>query len=64
MPSGESGSGSSKLDKVIADANRARAERDHGYRERALKIHPWICTRCGREFTHKTLNQLTVHLPT
>ncbi|MDP1716785.1 MAG: YajD family HNH nuclease [Burkholderiales bacterium] len=45
----------------MAEARRAAAERERGYRERALKIHPWICGRCAREFTHKTLNQLTVH---
>jgi 5-methylcytosine-specific restriction endonuclease McrA len=31
------------------------------YRERALKLFPWICARCGREFTGKRLRELTVH---
>ena len=31
------------------------------YREQALKIYPWICGRCAREFTHKNLRELTVH---
>ncbi len=31
------------------------------YRERALKILPWICAKCAREFTGKNLRQLTVH---
>ena len=31
------------------------------YRERALKIYPWICGRCSREFTYKNLRELTVH---
>ena len=31
------------------------------YRERALKILPWICAKCGREFSGKKLYQLTVH---
>jgi len=31
------------------------------YRERALKLYPWICGRCAREFTGKNLSQLTVH---
>jgi len=31
------------------------------YRERALKILPWICAKCGREFSGKKLSQLTVH---
>jgi hypothetical protein len=32
-----------------------------GYRDRALKIYPWICGRCAREFTHSNLRELTVH---
>ena len=32
-----------------------------GYREQSLRIHPWICARCGREFTRKNLHMLTVH---
>ena len=31
------------------------------YREQALKIYPWICGRCGREFTGANLRELTVH---
>ncbi|KAB2888790.1 MAG: HNH nuclease family protein [Desulfobulbaceae bacterium] len=31
------------------------------YREQALKILPWICASCGREFTGKKLRELTVH---
>ncbi|MGH8737756.1 MAG: YajD family HNH nuclease [Burkholderiales bacterium] len=31
------------------------------YREQALKIYPWICGRCGREFSGKNLRMLTVH---
>ena len=32
-----------------------------GYRERALKMYPWICGRCAREFTRANLQELTVH---
>jgi hypothetical protein len=32
-----------------------------GYRERALKILPWICVRCAREFPASRLRELTVH---
>ena len=32
-----------------------------GYREQSLKIHPWVCARCGREFTARNLHMLTVH---
>jgi hypothetical protein len=31
------------------------------YREQALKILPWICTRCAREFSGKRVRELTVH---
>lgn len=50
-----------KLDRIVADARRAAAERELSYRERALKLYPWICGRCAREFTHVNLQQLTVH---
>ena len=31
------------------------------YREQALKVLPWICARCAREFDGKRLRELTVH---
>jgi hypothetical protein len=31
------------------------------YREQALKILPWICGRCAREFSASRLRELTVH---
>ena len=52
---------SSKLDQIVADARRSAETRDAGYRERALKIYPWICGRCTREFTRDNLRELTVH---
>ena len=51
----------SKLDQVVAEARRARDEREKGYREQALKLYPWICGRCGREFNLRNLQELTVH---
>ena len=48
-------------DRVIAAALRDRQSREAGYREQALKLFPWICGRCGREFTRDNLRQLTVH---
>jgi hypothetical protein len=50
-----------KVKRVIAEARQAQAEREQSYREQSLKIHPWICARCGREFTNKNLHLLTVH---
>jgi hypothetical protein len=50
-----------KLDRVVAAARRASDDRAAGYREQALKLYPWVCGRCGREFTHANLRELTVH---
>ena len=45
----------------LAEVRRDLQRRQTTYRERALKILPWICGRCGREFTGKKLRELTVH---
>jgi hypothetical protein len=50
-----------RLDRVVADARRAREEREQGYRAQALKLYPWICGRCAREFDHGNVQELTVH---
>ncbi len=34
---------------------------EQSYRERALKLYPWVCGRCGREFSGTRLRELTVH---
>lgn len=54
-------SNSDNLDHIIANAHRQREEREKGYREQALKMYPWICGRCQREFTRTNLSELTVH---
>lgn len=54
-------SSSDKLDRIVAQARSDSEKRDKGYRERALKIYPWICGRCAREFTRENLRELTVH---
>ncbi|MGF1546645.1 MAG: YajD family HNH nuclease [Thiotrichales bacterium] len=50
-----------KLDQVVLAARRAAEERIAGYREQSLRLHPWVCGRCGREFTRTNLHELTVH---
>ena len=50
-----------KLDKIVANARKDSEMRDKGYRERALKMYPWICGRCAREFTRVNVMELTVH---
>ncbi len=52
---------SSTLDRIVAQARRDAEQREKGYRERALKMYPWVCGRCSREFTRANLVELTVH---
>jgi hypothetical protein len=61
MPSDESKQSNSKLDTVIAQARDAQKQREKTYRERAMKLFPLVCARCGREFSGKKLRELTVH---
>ncbi len=46
---------------ALTEARRSLDQRAAGYREQALKILPWICGRCGREFSGRRLRELTVH---
>lgn len=50
-----------RLDRIVAEARRNREQRERDYREQALKLYPWVCGRCAREFTRANLQQLTVH---
>lgn len=61
MVSGKTGPDNERLDRVVALARRGRELREQGYRAQALRIHPWLCTRCAREFTRETRHLLTVH---
>ncbi|MEG3190881.1 YajD family HNH nuclease [Lysobacter sp. D1-1-M9] len=61
MSGGKPTQGSEALDRIVAQARRDAEQRDKGYRERALKMYPWICGRCAREFTRANLRELTVH---
>jgi hypothetical protein len=49
------------MDRIVAEARRSRQQREQGYRDQALKLFPWVCGRCGREFEGKRLRELTVH---
>jgi hypothetical protein len=51
----------SKLDGIVARARRDSESRQLGYREQALKLYPWICGRCAREFGRERVRELTVH---
>lgn len=48
-------------DRVLEEVRRARQARREGYREQALRILPWICAKCAREFDAGSLHLLTVH---
>ncbi|MCP5277509.1 MAG: HNH nuclease family protein [Thiobacillus sp.] len=50
-----------RLDRIVLEARRNAEQRDAGYRARALKLYPWVCGRCAREFTHANLQLLEVH---
>jgi hypothetical protein len=52
---------SDRLDQIVAQARRTADEREQGYRAQALKMYPWICGRCAREFGRENLQELTVH---
>lgn len=50
-----------KLDRLLEEQRQYIAQREKGYREKALKLYPWVCGRCAREFTRSNLSELTVH---
>lgn len=50
-----------KLNKVVAESRRNAEARGHSYRDKALKLYPWVCGKCKREFSRENLTALTVH---
>ncbi len=50
-----------RLERAVKAARQDHERRVRGFREQALKLFPWICARCGREFTRDNLRELTVH---
>ena len=50
-----------RMNQIIAEVRQDRERQEKTYRERALKIFPKICARCGREFSGKRIRELTVH---
>ena len=50
-----------KLNQIVTDARRNQEVREQSYRGQALKLYPWLCGRCAREFIHTNLTELTVH---
>ena len=69
MTSKKTNSEKERQDKIVAEARQGRNQREKTYREKALKMYPWVCARCGREFATpeavrkpaaNTVNSLTV----
>lgn len=50
-----------RLPGAMSEVQRYRELREKSYRERALKMFPHVCARCGREFEGRRLKELTVH---
>ena len=50
-----------KVSGILDQVRRDQEGRENTYRERALKLFPWVCARCGREFGGRNLRELTVH---
>ena len=61
MSSKKTPSSADRQDQIIAEARHYRDQREKTYRAQALKLYPWICARCGREFSGAKLRELTVH---
>ena len=61
MSTHKPGPNQDKFDRNVAQARRDAEQRALGYRERALKMYPWVCGRCAREFTRANVQELTVH---
>ena len=56
-----SSKGKNTANLTVSEALQFKKDRENTYRERALKLFPWICGHCGREFSGKRLSELTVH---
>lgn len=61
MPSEKNEPQNSDRDRILAEVLRNREKWEQTYRARALKLFPPVCGRCGREFSGKRLQELTVH---
>ena len=61
MPQNKKNNDKESWKQIVAETRSNREQREKSYREKALKMYPWICGRCGREFSGKRLRELTVH---
>ena len=61
MSSKNTSTNNPKQSQIVAEARRNQTQREKSYRERAFKMFPKVCAKCGREFSGKKLRELTVH---
>lgn len=50
-----------EIDLLVKNLKSGNRPSNSNYREQSLKLHGWICAKCGREFERENLNLLTVH---
>ncbi len=50
-----------ELDLLVKGLKSNNKPDNSNYREQSLKLHGWICAKCGREFERENLHLLTVH---
>ena len=50
-----------KRSDALQKIHKEMAEREKGYRAKALKMFPHVCGSCGRAFSGGKLKELTVH---
>ncbi len=48
-------------EEILERIRHEHQQQQTGYREQALKMYPWICGRCTREFEGRKVRELTVH---
>ena len=61
MTIGSSKMSNAKRNQLVSEMRREEQQRQSGYRERALKLFPHVCGRCGRDFEGQKIRELTVH---
>ncbi|MFO7666026.1 MAG: YajD family HNH nuclease [Desulfobacterales bacterium] len=61
MPQKKTELGPGGIENLADGIRRDKELREKTYRERALKLFPHVCGKCGREFTGRKLKELTVH---
>ena len=50
-----------ELSQIVGRLKAENKPANVSYREQSLKLHGWICAKCGREFERHNLHLLTVH---